>query len=123
MPIRNQQEIYLIQGLVTWLINAAALIVTSRLIPGMIIDGFGTALVAALLLALVNALLLPLLTVLTLPLTMVTLGIFWLVLNGAMLKLTAALVSGFRVSWLGAIVGAIMLTLVQAFFRWAFRLL
>lgn len=121
MRVSSQQEMYLIQGLVSWLINATALIITSRLIPSMSLDGFGTALVAALLLALVNALLLPLLTLLTLPITVLSLGIFWLVLNGAMLKLTAALVSGFRVSWLGAIFGAILLTMIQAALRWAFK--
>ncbi len=113
---------FLLHAVVTWLLNACALMVTSHLIPGLQIKGFSTALIAALVLALVNAVVLPLLTVLTLPLTILTLGVFWLILNGAMLKLTAAMISGFAVNgWLAAIVGAIVLTLIQALFRFAFR--
>ena len=118
----SQQNPYLLQALVTWLLNASALMVTSHLIPGMRIQGFSTALVAALVLAVVNTLVLPLLTLLTFPLTLLTLGVFWLFLNGAMLKLTASIIQGFAVNgWLAAVVGAIVLTLIQAIFRMVFR--
>lgn len=120
MKLDNQQA-YLLQALVTWLLNAAALMVTSGIIPGMWIQGFGTAMVASLVLAVCNILILPLLTVLTLPITVLTLGLFWFILNGAMLKMAAALLPGFRVGWLGAIVGAVVLTLIQGLFRWAFQ--
>lgn len=120
--METHQQGYLIQALVTWLLNASALMVTSHLIPGMRVQGFSTALVAALVLAVVNTLVLPLLTLLTLPITLLTLGVFWLILNGAMLKLTAALIPGFTVQgWFPAIVGAILLTIVQALFRFVFK--
>jgi putative membrane protein len=113
---------FALHALVTWLLNACALLVTAQIIPGLQVQGFTSALVAALVLALVNAVLLPLLTILTLPLTILTLGLFWLFLNGAMLKLTAVFIPGFAVNgWLAAIVGAVVLTLVQALFRVAFR--
>ena len=113
----STNEAYLLQALITWLLNAAALMVTSGLIPGMMVQGFGTAMVASLVIAIANTLLLPLLTILTLPITVLTLGFFWFVLNGAMLKLAAALIPGFRVGWLGAIFGSLVLSLIQYFFR------
>ncbi len=118
----TSENSYLIHALVTWLLNACALMVTSHLIPGMEIRSFGVAFLAALVLAVVNTLVLPLLTVLTLPLTVLTLGIFWLFLNGAMLKLAAAMIDGFAVKgWLAAVVGAIVLTVIQGLFRFVFK--
>jgi putative membrane protein len=114
----------LIQGFVVWLLNAAALLVTSYIMPGMAMNGFGTALVAALILSLVNFLILPILAFLTLPVTILTFGLFGFVLMGLMLKLTSKLMPGFHiVGWLPAFVGAIVLVLVQALFRFAFHTL
>ncbi len=116
------KDAYAIHTLITWMLNAVALLVTANIIPGMILKGFGAALAASLILALANVLLLPILRILTWPITVLTLGIFWLILNGAMLKLTAVLVPGFKiVGWLPAIIGAIFLTIIQAVFRFAFN--
>lgn len=114
----------LVQSLIVWLLNAAALLVTSHLLPGMAMSGFGSALVAALILSLVNFLILPILSFFALPVTIITFGLFGFVLMGLMLKITAALVPGFKiVGWLPAFVGAIVLVLVQALFRFAFQTL
>jgi putative membrane protein len=115
-------ETTLIHSLIIWLLNSAALMVTANVIKGMEVKGFVSALLAALVLAVANHFLLPILTFLTLPLTIVTLGIFWFVLYGAMLKIAAAVIPGFTINgWLPAIIGSIVLTLIQWLFRAAFK--
>ena len=101
--------------IVRLIINMVAILIISYLFPKMIwVDGFLAALVAAFLLGIVNTILRPILVLLTLPLTVVTLGLFLLVINGLMLWLVSALVSGFHVSgfW-GAVLGSIFISLVS----------
>ncbi len=83
-------------------INVLGLWLASRIVPGMEIHGTGTFVAAAFLLGIVNALVRPLAVVLTLPVTLVTLGLFLLVVNAAMLGLVAWLLEGFRLSGFGA---------------------
>ena len=97
------------------IINMVAILIISYLFPRMIwVDGFLAALVAAFLLGVVNAIIRPILVFLTLPLTVVTLGLFLLVVNGLMLWLVSALVRGFHVSgfW-GAVLGSILISIVS----------
>jgi putative membrane protein len=84
--------------LVQWAITALALWVASLLFRGLKFDSTGALIGSALLLGLANALVKPLLIVLTLPLTLLTFGVFLLVLNALMILLVSALVRGFRVS-------------------------
>ncbi len=96
------------------LANSAALYLASLLIPGIELTGLGPALLAGLVLGLVNAVIRPVLLFLTLPLTLLTLGLFILVLNGLLLQLVAWLVGGFTVSGFWASVfGAIVVGLVS----------
>ena len=74
-----------------------AIIITAYVLPGVSIQGFGTALLAALVLGLINAVLRPILLVLTIPLTVITLGLFIFILNGLLVLLASVLVSGFSV--------------------------
>jgi putative membrane protein len=100
-------EIFIIQTVVVGLL----LYVVARLVPGMEVDGVGHALLAGLVLGIVNALIRPLLVFLTLPITILTLGLFLLVINALLLKLAAALVPGFRVRGFGAaFLGALLLS-------------
>ena len=97
------------------IINMVAILVISYLFPKMIwVEGFLAALVAAFLLGIVNTIIKPILVLLTLPLTILTLGLFLLVINGLMLWLVSALVSGFHVSgfW-GAVFGSNLISLVS----------
>lgn len=80
------------------LVSAVAVLVTGRLLSGVTIDGFGTAIVVALVLGLVNAVLGPALMLLTLPINVLTLGLFTFVIIGALVMITAALVPGFKVA-------------------------
>lgn len=105
--------------LLVWLINAACLLGTAYVVPGVSLGGFGTALVAALVLGLVNALIRPILGLLSLPITVLTLGLFSLVLNALMFGLAAWLVGNFSVSgfWpalFGALIYSVLSGVVNA---------
>jgi putative membrane protein len=100
--------------LLHWAIVAAALWLAAYLIPGVIVRSVPALLIAALVLGLVNALVRPVLTILTLPITIITLGLFYLVVNGAAFGLAAALVPGFEIAGFGsAILGALIVSLVS----------
>jgi putative membrane protein len=105
--------------LLNWLLSAVALILVAHLVPGFYLRGIGAALWAAVVIGLINATLGLLLKVITLPLTVLTLGIFWLVINALMLEVASWFVPGFHISGFGsAFVGAIVLALVNMLFRW-----
>ena len=105
--------------LVRMAISAFALWVASAIVPGMTIVGTPTLLLAALLLGLVNAVLRPLALLLTLPFTIVTLGLFILVVNAAMLGLVAALLDGMTISGFGAaLLGALVVSFVSSAVSW-----
>jgi putative membrane protein len=80
-----------------WLVATLAIVITAYLVPGVVVSGFFAALVTALVLGIINAFLRPLLLVLTLPINVLTLGLFTLVINAALIMLTSALVQGFYV--------------------------
>jgi putative membrane protein len=106
--------------LLNWVLSALALIITSKLVPGLIINGFGAALWAVIVIGFVNATLGLLLKVITFPLTLLTLGIFWIIINAFMLKLASWFAPGFYVQgfW-AAFIGAIVLMLVNMILKWA----
>ena len=97
-----------------WAIVAASLWVAAYLIPGVVVHSVPALLVAALVLGLVNALVRPILTILTLPITILTLGLFYFVVNGAAFSLAAAVVPGFDVAGFGsAMLGAFVVSLIS----------
>ena len=106
--------------LIAWLINALALLALPYIVPSIQVSGFGTALVAALVLGLVNTLIRPLVVLLTLPATVLTLGLFIFVINGLLFWMVASFVDGFQVAgfW-SATLGAIVYALIS----WAASLL
>ena len=96
------------------LLNTIAVLVVSYILPGIEISSFFDGLVVAVVLALLNLLVKPILVILTLPLTIVTLGIFLLILNGLIVMLAGALVDGFYVSGLfWAIIFSLLVSLVN----------
>ncbi|RIL06080.1 MAG: hypothetical protein DCC71_07990 [Proteobacteria bacterium] len=101
--------------LVRLAISAFGLWVAAKILPGMRFDGAGTLLVAAFLLGFVNAFVRPLVVLLTLPLTVLTLGLFLLVVNGLMLALVAWLLDGFALSGLFT---AVMASLISGLAAW-----
>jgi putative membrane protein len=104
--------------LLYWLISAASLIITAYLVPGIELRGVGSALIAPIVIGLVNATVGFLLKILTFPITLLTLGLFLLVVNALMLQLASLLVPGFYVAgfW-PAFLGAIVLSLVNIVLR------
>ncbi|HSW89592.1 MAG TPA: phage holin family protein [Patescibacteria group bacterium] len=102
--------------LINWLVSALAIVVTAYLLPGVHIATFVTALVLAVVLGVINAFIKPVLLLLTLPITIVTLGLFALVLNALFILLAAAIVPGFTVDgFLWALIFGIVLSLVNGF--------
>jgi putative membrane protein len=105
--------------LVRLAIAALGLWIAQKIVPGIEIEGTGTLVAAALLLGVVNALVRPLAILLTLPITVLTLGLFLLVVNAAMFGLVAALLDGFRVSGFGAaLLGSIVVGLTGWVASW-----
>jgi len=113
--------------LLNWLLSAISLLVVSHLVPGFHVRGFMAALIAAVVIGLVNATLGLFLKIITFPLSILTLGIFWLVINALMLMFASALLSpdfvvrGFWPAFWGAIVLALINMLLKALARDAER--
>src|SRR5262245_49722051 len=117
-PLYRWLNAQMLDLLVNWLLSAASLMIVARVISGFQIGGFGTALIAVLVIGLVNATLGLFLKIVTFPLTLVSLGVFWFVINALMLKIASALVPGFTIDgFLPAFFGAIVLSLVNLFMR------
>jgi len=106
--------------LLNWVLSALAVWIVSRIVPGFFVRGAAAALIAALVIGFVNATLGLLLKIITFPLTLLTFGLFWFVINAAMLELASAIVPGFEVRGFGAaFIGTIVLSLVNMLLRWA----
>jgi putative membrane protein len=102
--------------LLVWILNAVALLVVAYVLPGIVVASFGSAMLAALVLGLINMLVKPVLILLTLPITIVTLGLFLLVLNALMFWFAGSILKGFQVNgfwW--AVGGAILYSLISGF--------
>jgi len=109
----------MLRMLLHWIVSALAVWITSRVVPGFYVDGATSALIAAVVIGLVNATLGLFLKVVTLPLTILTLGLFWLIINGVMIELASAFVPGFHIrSFAAAFWGGIVLTLVNMLLKW-----
>ena len=105
--------------LLEWLLNAAALLLTARVVPGFEVRSFPAALIAVIVIGLLNVTLGLLLKIVTLPLGILTLGLFFLVINALILKLAGAVVPGFSVYTFGAaFIGALVLALIHMVFAW-----
>jgi putative membrane protein len=100
--------------LLVWLINTAALLALPYLMSSIHVDNFAAALIAALVLGLINTFIRPLLILLTLPVTLLTLGVFILVINGLLFWAVGSWVEGFRVAgfWSG-VGGAILYSIIS----------
>lgn len=81
-----------------WILSAVAVLIAAYLLPGVDVESFWAALIVAVVLAIMNATLKPLLVILTIPITVVTLGLFLLVINAIIILLIDAIIAGFHVS-------------------------
>jgi putative membrane protein len=97
-----------------WVLSALCLLLVARFVPGIVVSGFFSALIAAVVIGLVNATLGFFLKIITFPLTIITFGIFWLLINAMMLKFASLFVPGFEVRGLWpAFVGGLILSLLN----------
>ena len=97
-----------------WLVGALALWIVAQIVPGIEVRGFGAALLATVVIAVVDAIAGPVLRFLAWPLTILTLGLFLLVINAVLLKLASLFTPGFRVrGFLPAIIGSVALTVLN----------
>lgn len=105
--------------LVRLVINVLGILVAQALLPGITVEGAGAALLAAFVLGVLNAVLRPVLVLLTLPLTLLSFGLFLLVLNALLLEVVSGLVPGFEVYGFGtAIVGSVVISAVGWLTSW-----
>ena len=103
---------------ISWLISTLAIVITAYLLPGISIAGVVPALVLAIVLGVINTFIRPILLILTLPLTIITLGLFALILNTLLIMLAAAVVPGVAVSgFLSALLFGIILALISSFLK------
>ena len=108
----------MLRMLVHWVLSALAIWMVSRLVPGFNVSGATAALIAAVLIGFINATLGLFLKIVTFPLTLLTLGIFWFVVNALMILLAASIVPGFHVaSFAAAFWGGIVLSLLNMLIR------
>lgn len=108
--------------LLNWLLSALVLLMVAYVVPGFHLSGLGAALWAVIVIGFVNATLGLFLKLITLPLTVLTLGIFWFIINALMLELASAFVPGFHITSFGAaFLGAIVLMLVNMLIKWLVR--
>jgi len=101
--------------LMRWFVTFCAVLIAERILPGIMADSVGTLIVAALILGILNAILRPILMIITLPITILTLGLFALVINGVVLALTSVLIPGFVVAgfwW--AVFGALLISIASS---------
>jgi putative membrane protein len=104
--------------LAQWLLYAIALMVTSKFVPGFYVAGLWPALIASLVIGLLNATLGLVLKIVTFPISILTLGLFLLVINGLMILLASSLVRGFHVHGFGpAFWGAVVMALLGVLIR------
>jgi putative membrane protein len=109
----------MLRMLLHWIVSALAVWITSRVVPGFEVSGATAALIAAVVIGLVNASLGLILKILTFPLTILTLGLFWLIINALMLEFASVFVPGFHLaSFKAAFLGAIVLMLVNMLLKW-----
>lgn len=101
-----------------WVLSALCLLLVANFVPGFFVRSFGTALIAAVVIGLVNGTIGAILKVLTFPLTILTFGIFWLLINALMLKFAAVFVPGFEVRGLWpAFWGGVILSVLNMIVR------
>ena len=103
--------------LIKLLLNSSAILLTGLLLPGISIEGFGTAILVSLLLGVVNTVIRPIIFVLTLPINLLTMGLFSFVTSGLMVLLVAKIVPGFAVA---TFLWAILFAMIISFCNWAF---
>jgi putative membrane protein len=105
--------------LLRWLINAVSLLIVANVVPEFRVSGFLAAMLAAVVIGFINATFGVVLRFLAFPFTVLTLGLFLIVINAVLLKMAAAISPGFEVkSWKAAFIGALLLSIISTLMNW-----
>ena len=108
----------MLNALLNWFLSAVSLMVVAHVVRGFDVSDFGAALIAAVVIGLVNATIGLFVKIITFPLTLLSVGVFWFVINALMLKLVAVFVPGFSINgFVPAFFGAIVLSVVNLFLK------
>jgi putative membrane protein len=108
------EESMMARALLHFIVIVATFLLLAHVVPGFYVSGWGAAVLAALVLGLVNAILRPILMLLSLPLLLITLGLFWFVLNALLLIFVAFIVPGFSFNgFMPALIGSVVLAAVN----------
>ncbi len=101
--------------IITWLVTSISFLIIAKLPIGVQVDSFGKALISAAVFGILNAILLPILTIFTFPFILITLGLFFFVLNAIIFAIAAAIVPGFSLRWgiWSALIGSIALSVIN----------
>jgi putative membrane protein len=110
------------QFLITWIATAIALLITAKIVPGLVVDSVSASIIGAAVLGFVNAIVKPILFIFTLPLTILTLGLFLLILNAIAFGIVGYLTPGFTVDgFFPALFGSIILSLIAGLLNQLFQ--
>jgi len=110
----------MINYIVRWVLLALSLLLVAWIVPGIQVNGFFAALIAALVIGIVNVLIRPILLAITLPINVLTLGLFTFVVNALLLWLVGAIVPGFLVAgFVPALLGSVLLSILSVIINWA----
>lgn len=108
----------LIHLIESWLLSAVALWIVAQILPGLRLRDFGAAMVAVIIIAIVNATVGPVVKFFAFPFTLLTLGLFLLIINAALLKLSSLFTPGFEVhGFISAVFGSVLITIFNAVLR------
>jgi putative membrane protein len=111
-------EVFVVHLIVVWFVSGLALWIVAQIIPGIRVRDFGSALIAAAVIAVVNAIAGPVVKFFALPLIWLTLGLFLFVINALLLKLASVFTPGFEVhGFFSAVIGSIVLTVLNSILR------
>jgi len=118
VPLVTNQIFKFMKIIIKLLLTAIAVVILANVLPGIHVDGYVTAIIVAVILALLNFLVKPILVILTLPATILTLGLFLLVINAVVILIVDYLVQGFSVdSFWWALIFSVLLTILQSIFN------
>ncbi len=108
-----------VELLAYWVVSGLALALTAALVPGFRIRGFGTAMIASLIVGVANVFIRPVLVFFSIPFYILTLGLFTFVVDAIILRLSAAFLSDFEIDgWISALLGAVILALTSSALHW-----
>jgi putative membrane protein len=118
MP-RVVYTICMLRFIANWIVNGLALVLVSKILPGISLSDFKSALIAIAVISLINILLKPILIIFTLPITLLTLGLFTLIINAVLFNLAAMITPGFKIESFGvAFLGSLLYSIIASALRY-----